>query len=100
MLWRRVRVPSVILLCSIPGRSVPQFFHPLIYRWAPRVFPALGYCLFIFFAQAGWEDVVGISTPAPLTSLLVAHTSAIHPGVRAASDALVSWVRAVLTASV
>ena len=46
------------------------------------------------------ENVVGMSTPASLTSLLVAHTSAVHPGVRAASDALVSWVRAVLTASV
>ena len=43
MLLQRVGVPSFFLLCSIPLCKCTTVFDPLIYWWALRLLPALGY---------------------------------------------------------
>ena len=43
LLWR-VGAPSFFLLCSIPLCKCTIVFDPLIYWWARRLLPTLGYC--------------------------------------------------------
>ena len=52
LLWR-VRAPFCCLVFHYI--NVPQFFDPLIYWWALRLFPALGYCKLCCYEHWGTQ---------------------------------------------
>ena len=60
MLLRKVGAPYFFLPCSIPLCKCTIVFDPLIYSWALRLFPMLGYCKIVLLRTLGCIGSFGL----------------------------------------